>query len=112
MDTLKQMNFKKLGIVSVLLTVLSGCQVDASSTLSMQERPTKQATTGSFGDQGDGTYINPILNADYPDSDIEQVGDTYYMITSKQHMSPGMPILKSNDMVNWENGRRNTTGIE
>ncbi|MCQ1059889.1 glycoside hydrolase 43 family protein [Photobacterium sp. ZSDE20] len=58
---------------------------------------------GSWGDQGDGTYINPVLNADYPDSDIEQVGDTYYMITSKQHMSPGMPILASKDMVNWSN---------
>lgn len=64
---------------------------------------TSKAQTGSFGDQGDGTYINPILNADYPDSDIEQVGDTYYMITSKQHMSPGMPILESKDMVNWSN---------
>lgn len=58
---------------------------------------------GSWGDQGNGTYKNPILNADYPDSDIEQVGDTYYMITSKQHMSPGMPILESKDMVNWTN---------
>ncbi|MAI37040.1 glycoside hydrolase 43 family protein [Alteromonas sp.] len=103
MDTFKQMNFKKLGIASVLLTTLSGCQVDASSTISVENEPMKQGTTGSFGDQGDGTYINPILNADYPDSDIEQVGDTYYMITSKQHMSPGMPILKSKDMVNWEN---------
>ncbi|WP_052260614.1 glycoside hydrolase 43 family protein [Photobacterium gaetbulicola] len=56
---------------------------------------------GSWGDQGDGTYINPVLNADYPDSDIERVGDTYYMITSKQHMCPGMPIMKSKDLVNW-----------
>lgn len=58
--------------------------------------------TGSWGDQGDGTYKNPILNADYPDVDVEQVGDTYYMISSKQHMSPGMVILESKDMVNWE----------
>jgi len=57
--------------------------------------------TGSWGDQGDGTYKNPILNADYPDIDIEQVEDTYYMISSKQHMSPGMVILESKDMVNW-----------
>jgi beta-xylosidase len=59
------------------------------------------ATTGSWGDQGDGTYKNPILNADYPDVDVEQKGDTYYMISSKQHMSPGMVILESKDMVNW-----------
>lgn len=57
--------------------------------------------TGSWGDQGDGTYRNPILNADYPDVDVQQVGDTYYMISSKQHMVPGMVILKSMDMVNW-----------
>jgi beta-xylosidase len=59
------------------------------------------AKTGSWGDQGDGTYSNPILNADYPDVDVEQLGDTYYMISSKQHMSPGMVILESKDMVNW-----------
>jgi hypothetical protein len=57
--------------------------------------------TGSWGDQGNGTYKNPILNADYPDVDVEQLGDTYYMISSKQHMSPGMVILESKDMVNW-----------
>ena len=62
----------------------------------------QQSWTGTWGDQGDGTYINPILNADYPDVDIEQVGDTYYMISSKQHMSPGMVILESKDMVNWK----------
>jgi len=58
--------------------------------------------TGSWGDQGDGTYRNPILNADYPDVDVEKLGDTYYMISSKQHMSPGMVILESQDMVNWK----------
>jgi beta-xylosidase len=61
-----------------------------------------RAATGSWGDQGDGTYRNPILNADYPDVDVEQHGDTYYMISSKQHMAPGMVILESKDMVNWQ----------
>ncbi|MCX7011339.1 MAG: family 43 glycosylhydrolase, partial [Candidatus Sumerlaeota bacterium] len=60
-----------------------------------------QGHAGSWGDQGDGTYKNPILNADYPDVDVEQAGDTYYMISSKQHMAPGMVILESKDMVNW-----------
>ena len=62
----------------------------------------QQLQSGTWGDQGDGTYINPVLNADYPDVDIEQLGDTYYMISSKQHMSPGMVILESRDMVNWK----------
>ena len=55
----------------------------------------------SWGDQGDGTFKNPMLNGDYPDVDIEQVGDTYYMITSTNHYAPGMTLLKSKDIVNW-----------
>jgi len=60
-----------------------------------------QAQIGTWGDQGDGTYLNPILNGDYPDVDIEQVGDTYYLITSTNHYAPGMTLLKSKDLVNW-----------
>jgi len=60
-----------------------------------------EPASGTWGDQGDGTYRNPILNADYPDVDVERLGDTYYMISSKQHMSPGMVLLESKDMVNW-----------
>lgn len=56
---------------------------------------------GSWGDQGDGTYRNPMLNGDYPDVDIEQVGDTYYLITSTNHYAPGMTLLESRDLVNW-----------
>ena len=59
------------------------------------------AQTGSWGDQGDGTYKNPILNGDYPDVDIEKFGDTYYLITSTNHYAPGMTILESKDLVNW-----------
>ena len=65
------------------------------------ETQASEPQTGTWGDQGDGTYRNPILNADYPDVDVEQLGDTYYMISSKQHMAPGMVILESKDMVNW-----------
>ena len=63
--------------------------------------PVHKVQTGSWGDQGDGTYRNPILNADYPDVDIEHVGDRYYMITSTVHYAPGMLLLESPDMVNW-----------
>jgi beta-xylosidase len=55
----------------------------------------------AWGDQGDGSYLNPVLFANFPDSDIERVGDTYYMISSTIHLSPGMVILSSQDLVNW-----------
>ncbi len=54
-----------------------------------------------WGDQGNGTYINPVLNADFSDPDAIRVGDTYYMVASDFHFL-GMQILQSKDLVNWE----------
>lgn len=52
-------------------------------------------------DQGDGTYINPVLHADYSDPDVIRVGDTFYMTASSFQTAPGLPILTSPDLVNW-----------
>lgn len=54
------------------------------------------------GDNGDGTYTNPIIPADFPDPDVIRVGDTYYMVTTTMYIFPGVTILKSKDLVNWE----------
>ncbi len=54
-----------------------------------------------WGDQGDGTYANPVLNGDFADSDVERHGDGWVMITSTNHLSPGMTIMESKDLVNW-----------
>ncbi len=53
-----------------------------------------------WGDLGDGTFANPVLNADYSDPDVIRVGEKYYMTCSEFHYM-GMPILESDDMVNW-----------
>lgn len=53
-------------------------------------------------DQGDGTFINPVINADYSDPDVIAVGDDYYMTASSFNCIPGLPILHSKDLVNWE----------
>src|SRR4030042_1290652 len=45
---------------------------------------------------------NPIIWADVPDVAAIRVGDTYYMSSTTMHMSPGLPIMKSKDLVNWE----------
>jgi beta-xylosidase len=52
-------------------------------------------------DNGDGTYKNPIINADYSDPDAIRVGDDYYMVSSSFNEIPGLPILHSKDLVNW-----------
>ncbi|HBY51628.1 MAG TPA: glycoside hydrolase [Marinilabiliales bacterium] len=45
---------------------------------------------------------NPIIYADVPDLSMIRVGDTYYMSSTTMHMAPGVPIMKSKDLVNWE----------
>ena len=55
-----------------------------------------------WGEQNDGTYRNPIIPADYSDIDCIQVGDDYYAISSTFQFSPGMTLLHSKDLVNWE----------
>ena len=53
-------------------------------------------------DSGDGTYTNPLVSADFPDPDVIRVGDMYYMVTTTMFIFPGVTVLKSNDLVNWE----------
>jgi beta-xylosidase len=45
---------------------------------------------------------NPIIFADVPDISIVRVGVNYYMSSTTMHMSPGVPIMKSTDLVYWK----------
>jgi Beta-xylosidase len=45
---------------------------------------------------------NPVIFADVPDMSMVRVGNSYYMSSTTMHMSPGVPIMKSNDLVNWK----------
>jgi beta-xylosidase len=53
-------------------------------------------------DNGDGTYTNPVIAADFPDPDVILVNDTYYMVNTTMFVFPGVTILKSYDLVNWQ----------
>lgn len=63
---------------------------------------TASATAPWMPDKGDGTYVNPVIFADYSDPDVVADGDTYYMTASSFQCAPGLPILRSHDLVNWE----------
>lgn len=52
-------------------------------------------------DLGDGTYRNPVLDADWSDPDVLRVGDDYYLTASSFGRAPGLPLLHSRDLVNW-----------
>lgn len=80
-------NINKFGLVLCLLFSLSGLVASAQKTHS---------------DNGDGTYTNPVIAADFPDPDVILVDDTYYMVTTTMYIFPGVTVLKSKDLVNWE----------
>ncbi|MDX2301978.1 MAG: glycoside hydrolase 43 family protein [Microscillaceae bacterium] len=53
-------------------------------------------------DSASKLFTNPLIFADVPDMSMIRVGDTYYMSSTTMHLSPGVPIMKSKDLVNWK----------
>lgn len=62
-----------------------------------------QAPTSWTADNGNGTFTNPLLYDEFSDPDIIRVGDDYYLAGTTMHSVPGLVILHSKDLVNWEN---------
>ncbi len=66
--------------------------------------------TGEYGpqnptwlaDNGNGTFTNPIFHDEFSDPDLIRVGDDYYLTGTTMHTMPGLPVLHSKDLVNWE----------
>ncbi|AOZ99777.1 glycoside hydrolase family 43 protein [Flavobacterium commune] len=80
--------------LAIGLVILSGQLIVAQKT--------NEVSKVWVADNGDGTYKNPVLHADYSDPDAIRVGDDYYMTASSFNCIPGLPILHSKDLVNWE----------
>jgi len=55
-----------------------------------------------IADNGNGTFTNPLFYEDFPDPDVIRVGNDYYLTGTTMHAMPGLPILHSRDLVNWE----------
>jgi beta-xylosidase len=64
--------------------------------------PKPPALRAAWGDQGDGTYVNPILPGDFSDLDVIRAGNQYVAISSTLHLDPGMLVMTSTDLVNWK----------
>lgn len=52
-------------------------------------------------DNGDGTYRNPVIHADYSDPDVIRHGEDFWMVSSSFNCTPGIPVLHSKNLVNW-----------
>ena len=62
-----------------------------------------QAQSSWTADNGNGTFTNPLFYDEFSDPDILRVGDDYYLAGTTMHAVPGLVILHSKDLVNWEN---------
>lgn len=82
-----------------LLFFISSCILTGTV---LAQAPEKWGAWEAWGDQGNGTYRNPVLPGDYSDVDCIRVGDNYYAVSSTFQYSPGFVILQSKDMVNWK----------
>ncbi len=87
-------------IVSIMFLSIHSCTKTKKNEMQVPLTPNDQ--TGYWGDQGDGTYRNPIIAADFSDPDPIRVGEDYYMVSSTFESSPGVSVLHSRDLVNWE----------
>ena len=84
-------------IISIILLFIAQCSVliPYLSTASAQQSWT--------ADNGNGTFTNPLFYDEFSDPDILRVGDDYYLAGTTMHTVPGLVILHSKDLVNWEN---------
>jgi beta-xylosidase len=79
--------------IAVLLTSLA---------LVVSGSDTKKSATSWAADNGNGTYSNPLFYDEFSDPDMIRVGADYYLTGTTMHTMPGLPILHSRDLVNWQ----------
>lgn len=84
-----------------LLSFAAGVALASSS---IHAAPVDGAPSLSWtADNGNGTFTNPLFYDEFSDPDILRVGDDYYLAGTTMHTVPGLVILHSKDLVNWEN---------
>src|SRR5437667_3481123 len=93
------------GLVSCAALTLVPCAAPASAL--KRDGPVASAPKGTSTatwtpDNGDGTFTNPLFYDEFSDPDLIRVGDWFYLTGTTMHAMPGLPILRSKDLVNWE----------
>lgn len=86
-------------VTSILLTAVSSIALAQVPSANLK---TPYVSKVWVADLGNGTYKNPVLNADYSDPDAIRVGNDFYLISSSFEDIPGLPVLHSKDLVNWQ----------
>ncbi|HEX6341156.1 glycoside hydrolase 43 family protein [Umezawaea sp.] len=91
-----------LGLVAVVALVGGGITAIPPAQASPDCSASRTASPACATGPRASTFTNPVLWQDFADIDIIRVDDTYYYSASTMHYSPGAPVLRSYDLVNWE----------
>jgi hypothetical protein len=83
------------------LTAATGLATGALLPLAATPRASA-ASPAALDPTAAASYTNPVIWQDFADLDVIRVGDTFYASASTMHYSPGAPVLRSYDLVNWE----------
>jgi xylan 1,4-beta-xylosidase len=81
------------------------CAALASALAAAQHvpRPASGLSSATWtADNGNGTFTNPLFYDEFSDPDLIRVGDWFYLTGTTMHAMPGLPLLRSHDLVNWE----------
>lgn len=74
-------------LITIIFSIITVCDMQSQSWTA---------------DNGNGTFTNPLFYDEFTDPDMIRVGADYYMVASSMHSMPGLPLLRSKDLVNWE----------
>lgn len=87
-----------LSIALAMVALTAQAQKKQAQTVAQSDAPLSWTA-----DNGNGTFTNPLIYDEFSDPDIIRVGDDYYLAGTTMHSVPGLVILHSRDLVNWEN---------
>jgi beta-xylosidase len=85
-------------LAATLFLLLAGTSLRAADASS---NPPPEHRTW-MADNGNGTFTNPLFFDEFSDPDVIRVGDDFYLTGTTMHAMPGLPVLHSRDLVNWQ----------
>ena len=111
-DTLLQKNGKVVPAFGGLAEACGKACMDWYAEFYKVDYPRADFVSVPTSDQGSGRYKNPILSADFGGGDVVRADGAYYMATVSPHYTPGLTLLKSTDLVNWEYCAQPAAGLQ
>src|SRR5574344_121384 len=82
--------------------LLSVAMMLSGTAVTLAQPTLNNGNTSWTADNGNGTFTNPLFYDEFSDPDVIRVGDDYYLAGTTMHCTPGLVVLHSKDLVNWD----------